>query len=210
MGAKGERLIFHQEVCGCTMSRRTSHASSAEMRKRMNKILIVVDMQNDFIDGSLGTAEAQGIVDKVIDKIKSFQGQVIYTRDTHYENYFDSAEGKKLPVKHCIKGTEGWLIQKDIEKLRTDKNDLVFDKVTFGSKDLVKYIAENMEKMGGISSIELCGLCTDICVISNAIMLKAFLPEVPIIVDSHCCAGVTPDSHQNALESMKMCHLDII
>lgn len=176
----------------------------------MNKILIVVDMQNDFIDGSLGTEEAQGIVGKVIDKIKSFHGQVIYTRDTHYENYLDSAEGKKLPVKHCIKGTEGWLIQKDIEKLRTDKNELVFDKITFGSKDLVKYIAENMEKMGGISEIELCGLCTDICVISNAIMLKAFLPEVPIVIDSSCCAGVTPDSHQNALETMKMCHLDII
>mgnify|MGYP003293052880 CR=1 FL=1 len=175
----------------------------------MKRLLIVVDMQNDFIDGSLGTKEAQAIVTGVIERIKTFDGLVLYTRDTHTENYLKTAEGKKLPVEHCIKGTTGWEIQTDIDALRKATDAPVFDKITFGSKELAEYISSNLKNFGGISSIVLCGLCTDICVISNALLAKAFLPEVRLIVDASCCAGVTPASHKNALEAMKMCQIEI-
>lgn len=176
----------------------------------MQRLLIVVDMQNDFIDGSLGTKEAEAIVPGVIERIKTFDGPVLFTRDTHTESYLQTAEGKKLPVKHCIKGTKGWELQEEIEALRREQNAPVFDKITFGSKKLASYISENMAAFGGISAIVLCGLCTDICVISNALLLKAYLPEVPIIVDSECCAGVTPKSHENALRAMEMCQIEVV
>ena len=176
----------------------------------MKRLLIVVDMQNDFIDGSLGTKEAQAIVPGVIERIKTFDGLVLYTRDTHTENYLKTAEGKKLPVEHCIKGTTGWEIQTDIDALRKATDAPVFDKITFGSKELAEYISSNLKKFGGISSIVLCGLCTDICVISNALLLKAYLPEIPIVVDSSICAGVTPESHENALKAMGMCQIEIV
>lgn len=167
------------------------------------KALVVIDMQNDFIDGSLGTKEAVMIVDKVKEEIDLFRKNgdtVLFTRDTHFENYLSSAEGKNLPVVHCIKGTKGWEI---CEKLSV-KDSMVFDKPTFGSVELAGYLRkENPDE------IEIVGLCTDICVISNALLLKAYLPETPIVVKEALCAGVTPESHIRALESMKMCQVQI-
>lgn len=164
------------------------------------KILVVVDMQNDFIDGALGTKEAVAIVPNVIEKIKNFDGKVIYTRDTHYENYMETQEGKNLPVPHCIKGTEGWDIRSEIDALRTED---AIDKPTFGSIELGEYLKEQEN----VESITFIGLCTDICVISNVMIAKAALPEVSVIVDASCCAGVTPESHTNALAAMKMCQV---
>jgi len=171
----------------------------------MQNILIVVDMQNDFIDGALGTAEAQTIVPMVIHKIKNFNGKVLFTRDTHGDDYMQTQEGQNLPVPHCIKGTHGWQIHPALESLRTEK---AIDKVTFGSSELASILtAMNQEE--SIESVTFIGLCTDICVISNAMLVKAFLPEVPLIVDASCCAGVTPESHKIALEAMKACQIRI-
>lgn len=163
-------------------------------------------MQNDFIDGALGTNEAVQIVPKVIEKIRSFDGRVLATRDTHEENYMETQEGKKLPVSHCIRGTKGWEIRKEIQPL----TETPIDKITFGSKalgDVLKAYDAYEEK---IESITFVGLCTDICVISNALLVKAFLPEVPVIVDASCCAGVTPESHRRALEAMKVCQIEVV
>ena len=170
----------------------------------MKNVLVVVDMQKDFIDGALGTKEAVAIVDNVAEAIRSFDGEVIFTRDTHFDNYMETQEGRNLPVPHCIKGTEGWQIDKKLESLRTDDMK-VFDKLTFGSVDLAAYLKENKE----LEQVTIVGLCTDICVISNALLIKANLPEVEIIVLEKCCAGVTPQSHKNALEAMKMCQIKI-
>ena len=172
----------------------------------MRKILIVVDMQNDFIDGALGTPEAVAIVDNVKRKIEGFDGEVLFTRDTHFENYLDTQEGKNLPVMHCIKGTQGWQIRSELDALR--KTDAI-DKLTFGSSTLFELL-EDENARERIDEITLVGLCTDICVISNAIGIKAFLPEVKVVVDSSCCAGVTVESHNNALDAMKMCQIEII
>ena len=171
----------------------------------MQKFLIVVDMQNDFIDGALGTAEAQAIVGNVKAKIEGFDGKVIFTRDTHYENYLTTQEGKNLPVEHCIKGTDGWQIKAEIAALRKTE---AIDKPTFGSAELGEMLRAENEKEE-IESVTLIGLCTDICVISNAMLIKAFLPEVKVTVDAACCAGVTPDSHNTALNAMKMCQIEI-
>ncbi|MBQ8028917.1 MAG: cysteine hydrolase [Clostridia bacterium] len=169
------------------------------------KILVVVDMQNDFIDGALGTKEAVSIVPAVKEKIESRKEEgycVIFTRDTHTQDYLSTQEGKKLPVPHCIKNTPGWEITSQL-----DSSDcLIFDKVTFGSVDLMQYVSS----LPSVEEIELVGLCTDICVISNAMLLKAALPEVSVSVCESCCAGVTPESHKNALEAMKMCQISII
>ena len=175
------------------------------------KILVVVDMQNDFIDGALGTKEAVGIVPKVAEKIRGFDGRVLYTRDTHEKDYLETQEGKNLPVEHCIQGPKGWELAPEIEKLRVEEP---IDKPSFGSTALgalLKAQDEDLKKQGkpGIESITLIGLCTDICVISNAMILKAYLPEVPVIVEADCCAGVTPESHKNALEAMKVCQIKI-
>lgn len=166
------------------------------------KYLIVVDMQNDFISGSLGSTHAAAIVPNVVDKVTSFDGIVIFTRDTHGEDYMQTQEGCKLPVMHCVKGTEGWQI---CDKLQPFVEHVV-DKITFGSVDLpgiLRTFGNSIEK------IELCGLCTDICVISNAMILKAAFPEVRIIVDSTCCAGVTEESHHTALNAMKAVQIEI-
>lgn len=171
----------------------------------MQDILIVVDMQNDFIDGALGTAEAAAIVPKVVEKVKDFKGTVIFTRDTHGENYMQTQEGQNLPVPHCIKGSHGWEVCTALEPLRTG---LTIDKPTFGSAELGKVLLE-LDAKEPVGSITLVGLCTDICVISNAMIAKAFLPEVPVTVDAACCAGVTPESHRNALNAMKMCQVRI-
>lgn len=171
----------------------------------MQDILIVVDMQNDFIDGALGTKEAVAIVPKVAEKIRNFSGKVLFTRDTHEENYMETQEGKNLPVPHCIRGTKGWEICDELEALRTEAP---IDKVTFGSAELGSLLKEGNVK-NEINSITLVGLCTDICVISNAMLIKAFLPEVKIVVDAACCAGVSPESHRNALDAMKVCQIEI-
>lgn len=168
------------------------------------KTLVVVDMQNDFIDGALGTKEAVAILGKVKAKIADYRKKglpVIFTRDTHEEDYMQTQEGENLPVPHCIRGTKGWEIS---DELLTE-GALIIDKPTFGSKEL----AEHLAGVDGLSEVELIGLCTDICVISNAILIKAFMPEVRVSVDSECCAGVTPVSHINALNSMKMCQIKV-
>ena len=165
--------------------------------------LVVVDMQKDFIDGALGTAEAVKILPNVEEYIKNFDGEVIFTRDTHHEDYMNTQEGKNLPVPHCIKGTDGWQIAKELQPLAEGKK--VFDKPTFGSVELVEFLASQRDA----ESVTLIGLCTDICVISNAMLIKANLPEVKIAVAESCCAGVTPESHANALEAMKMCQIEI-
>lgn len=176
----------------------------------MSKLLIVVDMQNDFIDGALGTAEAQKIVKNVNEKIKKYDENgdlVIFTADTHGENYLDTQEGRNLPVPHCVKGSPGWGISNDLFQ---PEGSPVIEKNTFGSKELGIMLME-LERSGEApEAIELVGLCTDICVISNALMAKAFLPEVPVSVDASCCAGVTPESHENALNAMKMCQIHIL
>ena len=171
----------------------------------MNNYLIVVDMQNDFIDGTLGTTEAAAIVPAVKVKIKNFDGKIVFTRDTHFADYLNTQEGANLPVEHCIKDSDGWQIRAELDALR--KTPAV-DKITFGSVELGEMLKAENEKQP-IDSITLIGLCTDICVISNAMIIKAFLPEIPLVVDAACCAGVTPESHSNALNAMKMCQIKI-
>ena len=167
------------------------------------KILVVVDMQKDFVDGALGSAEAVSSVPAVKALIKGFDGEVYFTRDTHFENYMSTEEGKHLPVPHCIKDTEGWQIVPELDALRRTE---AIDKLTFGSRELIALLAEKQD----IESMTLCGLCTDICVISNALLLKAYYPEIPLYVVANACAGVTPESHQNALNAMKMCQVEIV
>ena len=170
----------------------------------MRKILLVIDMQNDFIDGALGTPEAEAIVDRVVEEIRSYPAaNVIATRDTHTADYLDSQEGRNLPVSHCIKGTPGWELHPKIAAALGSAE--VIDKPTFGSKELAERLARMAQE--DELDITLVGLCTDICVVSNALLVKAFLPEVPVRVLSACCAGVTPESHQAALDTMKMCQI---
>ena len=169
------------------------------------KVLCVIDMQNDFIDGALGSEEAKAIVSRVKEKIALYRkngDRIIFTRDTHGENYLDTAEGKNLPVPHCIKGTYGW----EISSVFDTEGCEIIDKPTFGSYELAEMVAqtENLE------AVELLGLCTDICVISNAMLIKAKVYETPVTVDGTASAGVTPESHRNALESMKMCQINVI
>lgn len=169
----------------------------------MRDVLIVIDMQNDFIDGSLGTPEAQAIVPKVKEKIEKYKEagkDVIFTKDTHFENYLDTFEGKNLPVEHCIKGTEGWEINKE---LNTKVHTNIIHKRTFGYLDWDIHIDDN-------KTIEIIGLCTDICVVSNALILRAIFPNNIITVDASCCAGVTPEKHKAALEVMKSCQIEVI
>ena len=172
----------------------------------MRKILVVIDMQNDFIDGALGTKEAEAIVDAVKNKIRAYPADdVIATMDTHGENYMETQEGRNLPVMHCIKGTEGWKIRADIAELLGGA--ALYEKPTFGSTAL----AEDLKALSEREEIELeiVGLCTDICVVSNALLLKASMPEVKISVDASCCAGVTPEKHLAALETMRSCQIQV-
>lgn len=177
-------------------------------------ILIVVDMQNDFIDGALGTPEAKMIVPNVIEKIKSYNNKdsyIIVTRDTHDENYLETEEGKNLPVKHCT-DYDGWCIQNDVYDLLglvEPEGVEIIDKPTFGSIQLAEHLKE-LSNYHNIENIELVGLCTDICVISNAIIAKSALPNVHIKVDASCCAGVTPESHNRALDSMQTLQVEIV
>lgn len=170
----------------------------------MRKILVVVDMQNDFIDGALGTPEAVAIVGNVKEKIRQYDKRDIFvTMDTHTPDYLSTQEGKNLPVEHCIRGTEGWQIRSDIAELLEGAR--VYEKPAFGNTELAKDISEIAA--GQDIAIEMVGLCTDICVVTNALLLKASMPEVPISVDPACCAGVTPESHEAALKTMQMCQI---
>ena len=218
----------------------------------MSRVLVVVDMQNDFISGALGTPQAREIVGRVAEKVREYRrfgGTVVYTADTHDESYLDTQEGKNLPIAHCIKGTEGWLIPCEVRgcamssqgcgnaggeeppaleggnpeeppingsqngeppQLACSRETSLFEKAAFGSRSLAESLESVHKHVEPIEEIELVGLCTDICVISNALLIKAFLPEVRITVDAACCAGVTPESHRNALEAMRMCQVNVI
>lgn len=173
-------------------------------------ILVVVDMQKDFVSGVLGSKEAVGILGNVEACIQEFDGEVVFTRDTHTADYMNMREGEYLPVAHCIEGTDGWEICDELSSYTKDRT--IVNKVTFGSTKLVEVVSEMMKKANCSESdlvVTLIGVCTDICVISNAMVLKANYPEGKFIVESACCAGVTPDTHNNALEAMKMCHIEV-
>lgn len=172
------------------------------------KVLIVVDMQRDFVDGSLGTPEAAAIVRGVAEKISGWEGDICVTQDTHGPNYLETREGTLLPVPHCLRGTEGWRLAPEVEAALAGKDRVrVFAKSAFGSRELAAALAEQSEE---IEALELVGLCTDICVLSNALLLQAFLPETPITVDAACCAGVTPRSHRNALDALRGCQVRVV
>ena len=173
----------------------------------MKHFLIVVDMQNDFITGALGTAEAQAIVGAAAEKIRHFDGTILATVDTHGPDYLDTAEGKKLPVEHCIRGTWGWEPEKTVSDAFRDRDVTIVEKPTFGSIRLPGIITEAAG--GDDLTIELIGLCTDICVVSNALLLKAYFPECRITVDAACCAGVSPEAHLAALNTMRSCQIEI-
>ena len=170
----------------------------------MSRLLVVVDMQKDFVDGALGSPEARAIVPNVLDKVKAYRDagdEEVFTLDTHFDDYMDTMEGRKLPVVHCVKGTPGWELVPELREVPGTR----FEKHTFGSRELADYAA-----VGRYDFVELVGLCTDICVISNAMLIKAAVPDTSIQVDGACCAGVTPQSHRNALSAMGMCHIDIV
>lgn len=173
-----------------------------------NAYLIVVDMQNDFVDGALGTPEARAIVDAVARYAADFDGTVVFTKDTHGDDYAATQEGRNLPVPHCIAGTDGWELVPALEAVRIAREAPVFEKPTFGSLDLARWLVER-HSAEPISSIELCGVCTDICVVSNALTIKAHLPEVPLRVSPALCAGVTPAAHDAALSTLASCQVQI-
>ena len=173
----------------------------------MKKLLIVVDMQKDFVDGALGSAQAVDIVDNVVKKIETFDGDIIVTYDTHGEDYMQTQEGSNLPVPHCIKGTPGWELDEKVQAALDQRTYTSLEKPTFGSTalpELIKTVYDPAQL-----EIELCGLCTDICVVSNALLLKANFLETPVSVDPRCCAGVTVESHNAALLTMKMCQVRV-
>lgn len=173
----------------------------------MERYLVVIDMQKDFIDGALGSEMAQRMVPEVIRKIGEYKpGNIYATRDTHFENYLDTLEGKKLPVTHCVKESEGWQIHPEVSAAMPEAK--IFDKYTFGSEQLAQELYQR--SLAGEMEIELAGLCTDICVVSNALLLRAKLPGTVIRVDPKCCAGVTEETHKAALQTMMMCQIDIL
>lgn len=173
------------------------------------RYLVVIDMQHDFVDGALGTPEAQTIVASVAAKAQAFDGTVVFTKDTHYSDYLQTLEGKNLPVEHCLHGTPGWELMPELQAIRDERNSFVFEKTTFASLDLAMWLAEE-NVAEPIESIELIGLCTDICVVSNALLIKGWIPEVPLKVDASLCAGVTPDSHKAALATLRSCQVEVI
>ncbi len=174
----------------------------------MKHFLIVVDVQNDFVNGALGTKEAEGIIAHASEKIKNFDGEIFVTYDTHFKDYLTTAEGKKLPVEHCIKDTEGWQLNGEIQKALNCKKYTAVEKLTFGSTELPELIKQAAGEDD--FDITLIGLCTDICVVSNALILKANFYDKKIIVDKNCCAGVTVESHNAALTTMQMCQIEVV
>lgn len=200
----GKRILFRQRFIKKSEIENLSERMVIIMK---NKYLIIVDMQNDFITGSLKTAEAQKILPYVINKVSAFDGTVLYTMDTHYSDYLTTQEGKLLPVLHCIFGTSGWELPQELKAALEEKNAVQYRKTAFGSKELALNLlkADSQEK---ILSIELAGLCTDVCVISNALIIRSFLPHTPLSVDTACCAGTTPEKHSAALEIMRSCQIN--
>lgn len=172
------------------------------------KCLVVIDVQNDFVSGSLGTPEAQAMLPRLEEKLRGFEGCVWMTLDTHGADYMDTQEGKHLPVPHCVRETEGWQLAGELGKLAESLGAGIVEKPTFGSEELVASL-KALYEAGELESIELVGLCTDICVVSNALMLKSAMPELPMSVDSACCAGVTPQKHEAALEVMRSCQIAV-
>ena len=172
------------------------------------KCLVVIDVQNDFVSGSLGTPEAQAMLPRLEEKLRGFEGCVWMTLDTHGADYMDTQEGKHLPVPHCVRETEGWQLAGELGKLAESFGAGIVEKPTFGSEELVASL-KALYEAGELESIELVGLCTDICVVPNALMLKAAMPELPMSVDSACCAGVTPQKHEAALEVMRSCQIAV-
>ena len=172
----------------------------------MRKLLIVIDMQKDFIDGALGTKEAEAIVDNVINKIRQYPKEDVYaTMDTHGEDYLQTEEGKYLPVVHCVKDTDGWQLEERIAELLLPGH--IIEKPTFGSVALgeLMYLENDREEI----AVEIVGLCTDICVVSNALLIKSFVPHAHVSVDASCCAGVNPEKHDAALETMRSCQIEV-
>ncbi|MCD8125022.1 MAG: cysteine hydrolase [Lachnospiraceae bacterium] len=172
------------------------------------KYLIIVDVQNDFVDGALGTAEAQEMLSHLLEKVRRFDGTLLVTKDTHGEDYLETQEGRKLPVPHCIRGTDGWQLAPSLRAIPAVREAKVYEKPCFGSTTLAADLAAR-DREGGVDSVELVGLCTDICVVSNALLLKAAMPEVPVSVDARCCAGVTPQAHEAALTVMESCQISV-
>ena len=168
----------------------------------MDEILVVVDMQNDFVSGALGTPQAQAILPAVVQLAREFEGEVVFTRDTHGDDYLQTQEGRALPVPHCLRGSPGWQLADELEQFRKEKGCRVFDKPTFGSEELAAYLRARRPER-----VVLCGVCTDICVVSNALLLRALLPEEPLFVAARYCAGTTEKSHFYALETMKSCQI---
>ncbi len=171
-------------------------------------LLIIVDVQQDFVNGSLGTPEAQAMLPRLLEKVKAHQGPIAVTLDTHGPDYLQTAEGKQLPVPHCIKGTPGWELASELAALAQIRQAQRFEKPTFGSTELAQYV-KSLADSGAICAVELAGLCTDICVISNALLIKAACPELPVSADAACCAGVTPALHEAALQVMQSCQVTI-
>lgn len=171
----------------------------------MKKLLVVVDVQNDFVCGALATREAAATVPKTVDYIRNFDGDVVYTMDTHGSDYFDTAEAKRIPIAHCRKNTLGWEIQEDVERVGREKTVAIIEKDHFASLELVKFIEDR-----GYDTVELLGLCTDLCVISNAFCIRTHLPDISVAVVKSCCAGVSPESHEAALNAMSMCMIDLV
>ncbi|MCD8010081.1 MAG: cysteine hydrolase [Lachnospiraceae bacterium] len=172
------------------------------------KYLIIVDVQNDFVDGALGTAEAQEMLPRLLEKVRQFDGTLLVTKDTHGADYLETQEGRKLPVPHCIRGTDGWQLAPALRAIPAVREAKVYEKPCFGSTALAADLAAQ-DREGGVDSVELVGLCTDICVVSNALLLKAAMPEVLVSVDARCCAGVTPQAHEAALTVMESCQISV-
>lgn len=172
----------------------------------MKKYLIVIDMQNDFVTGVLGTDKAREISKKVVHKVDDYDGEVVFTLDTHNDNYLKTQEGRMLPVEHCIKSTDGWRLIPELDELRIKYSYSVFEKPSFGSTALVRFLLDKYNA-GELESAELIGVCTDICVVSNALLIKAYMPELTVYVDAECCAGVTHEKHNAALDVMESCQI---
>lgn len=169
-----------------------------------NKLLVVVDMQNDFIDGALGSPAARSIVDKVCKKIDGWDGRVLFTMDTHYDDYLDTVEGLHIPVEHCINDTHGWELHPDIQERYSGDSFRVY-KDSFGSSELANVIS-----FLDINEVQFVGLCTDICVVSNALLVRSMCPGVKVSVDASCCAGTSKEAHDAALLVMEKCCVDIV
>lgn len=172
------------------------------------KILIIVDVQNDFVSGALGTKEAENMLLDLINKAQNFTGEILMTKDTHFDDYMNTQEGKNLPVPHCIKGTKGWDFPDELDEVVKNKQIKVYEKQAFGSVQLAEDLKRQYEA-DELESVELVGICTDICVVSNALLLKANMPELPVFVDADCCAGVTPEKHKEALSVMESCQITV-